>query len=361
MKANNKNNYIIYYDFNNINYSIYFLTGLIENAQHFNYKFKILRKYPDILNDSVKENRWQSILFSICLFKARFNNNEFYFCIDTRDSNDTKYESGNGYYIPLLKLVKFYFKVNYNKEIINNDPDLSNNVNKIIPICPFTPLRSGNLFKYPSLFYPSKFNLSSFISAKNKISNINGIPTIDVIKRMRNAQKIYDVFFVMNYYDEKIHSSYNEYRYQIMREIKLRKGLNSIIGFASENEIVGKYSEFWLPKFKIKDYLMHLANSKVAIYVRGLHNCISFKFLQLLGLGMPIIGQPILNNTDEIMSNNYFNEQFAFNESKEIIDAMIDLLKKPAKLKSFSESNANLFDNKYTPQIAIRNIINKFF
>ena len=141
-----------------------------------------------------------------------------------------------------------------------------------------------------------------------------------------------------------------------MKEIKNYSNINSVVGFAGY-KVPGKYAEYQLKPFSLKNYLGCLARSKTAIYVRGLHNCLSFKFGQLLSLGMPIVGQTIKNNRDNIMSNKYFNEQFAYNNPKEIAQEIAKLLINPVKQKELSISNANIFDAKFSPRVIVSDIL----
>ena len=101
MKSNNQ---IIHYDLNDLSYSSFYLTGFFQNTEKFHYKFILSRKIPPLLHDQIMGGKWRDILFSICLFKAKIFNEEFHFCIDTRDSCKADPNRGNGYHLPLLKL-----------------------------------------------------------------------------------------------------------------------------------------------------------------------------------------------------------------------------------------------------------------
>ncbi len=352
------NDHIIYYDFNNLQYSSYFLTGFHQNTETFLYKFIVSKKVPPLLFDQIMGDKWKEILFSICLFKAKLPNEEFYFCIDTRDSCDANPNKGNGYHLPLLKKVKYYFKVNYNIDAINNDLNLREFAHKIIPALLFFPIKCPTLLPYFPKIIPCSAVAWTMRDAVRRVRMLKGMLTLEQIRQMRSSEKNLDIFFVLNFYNQKVHSADNVLRYQIMKEIQKYPNINSLVGFASHKKIVpDKYADLQLKPYSLKEYLGCLAKSRIAIYVRGLHNCLSFKFGQLLLLGMPIVGQTIHNNKDNIMNNKYFNEQFAYDNPKAIVQEAIKLLDNPDKQMALGESNANVFDAKFTPKAVVSDIL----
>ena len=165
------------------------------------------------------------------------------------------------------------------------------------------------------------------------------------------------MFFVVRFYDHETHSADNEFRYQIMKEIQQYPDIRSVVGFASHENIPNKYADFQVTPYSLREYLSRIAKARVAIYVRGLHNCLSFKFGQLLSLGMPIVGQTIHNNKDNIMNTDYFDEQFAYDDPKAIVRGAIGLLKNPEKQVALSVSNASVFDIKFAPKAVVADIL----
>ena len=120
--------------------------------------------------------------------------------------------------------------------------------------------------------------------------------SLEEIRQLRNSQKDLDIFFVVTFYNQEKHSAYNEFRYQIMKEIREDRNIRSVVGVVSHEKLPSKYAEFQVEPYSLREYLSRIAKARVAIYVRGLHDCLSFKFGQLLSLGMPIVGQRIRNN-----------------------------------------------------------------
>jgi hypothetical protein len=317
----------------------------------------VSKTIPTLLFDQTMGDKWKEILFSVCLFKAKLPTEEFYFCIDTRDSCKADPTREMGYHLPLLKEVKYYFKVNYSIEAINNDPNLAEFANKIIPSLPFFPIKCPKLLRYFPRIIPSSTIAWTMRDAVRRIKMFKTMLSLEQMRQMRDSKKDLDIFFVLSFYDQEKHFTDNEFRYQIMKEIQKYPNIRSIVGFASHKKIPSKYADLQLKPYSLKEYLSCLAKARVAIYVRGLHNCLSFKFGQLLLLGMPVVGQTIHNNKDNIMNTDYFNEQFAFDDPKAIVRGVIELLKNPDKQLTMGVSNANVFDTKFAPKVVASDIL----
>ena len=323
---------ITYYDLTSLDYSSFFLTGLLQNRKDFGYKLIISKKVPSILHDPAIDVEWVKILFSICLFKVELSNKEFYFCIDTRDSYKAAKDEGLGYHMPVLSKVRYYFKVNYRDEVIESDPNLKVYASKIIPIGPFFAIRPPVLLR----FLP-------------KIRHLRRFPSLEEIRNLRNVKKDLDIFFVVNFWGDR-HAADNEFRYQIMKEVKRFPSVVSVTGFVTDGKLPERFAEFRCKQYSLKDFLRNVARAKVAIYVRGLHECLSFKLGQLLALGMPIVGQTIANNKRLLYSNEHFASQFAFDDPKEIVQEAVKLLSEPERMQMLGHANARTFDAKFTPQ-----------
>lgn len=354
---NSKTNFCItYYDFANLDYASFYLVGFFENIKKFNYNFIISKATPSILLESNSHSEWNDILFSICLFKVTRENESFYFCIDTRDSNSADINDGKGFHLPLLYKVKYYFKVNYNKNFIHDDPELNKVTNKIIPILPFCPIKFNKSFLYLPKIIPSKVTNWNYSQLKGRLKFIIRNLTLDEMINFRSLKKERDIFFVTMYRKSRIHEGDNEFRYQIIKEMQKNRDINAYMGFVGSN-LPGKYKEFELEGLRIKQYLREVAKSKVAIYVRGLHDCLSFKFCQYLAMGMPIIGQTIKNNRENLMQHNYFDLQFACDDPKEIVHRAIEMLKQPELLTKLRKSNGEIFDAHFRPQSVVEEIL----
>jgi hypothetical protein len=356
MKKSKPNFCITYYDFANLNYASFFLAGFFENSKKFNYDFIVSKSTPIILQESNSMYKWNDILFSICLFKVEKPNDSYYFCIDTRDSNSSDESSGKGFHLPLLDKVKYYFKINYNSDIIQIEPELKRASDKIIPVLPFFPIKFNKSFLYLPKIIPLKVSNLDYKQLKGRLKFIIWSLTLDEVMNFRNFKKDRDLCFVSVYYNEKIHEAANEFRYQIVREIRKHKEINSYTGFVGSN-LPGKYREFEIEGSRIRQYLGEIAKSKIVLYVRGMFNCISFKFAQNLALGMPMIGHKLINNTENLMQYNNFDLQFAYEDPKEIVERAIDLIKQPELLAELGRSNAEVFDKYFRPQSVVSEIL----
>lgn len=329
---------ITFYDLASLDYSSFFLTGFLQNRKDFGYKLVISRKIPSGLHGVSMDNEWAKILFSICLFKVELSNREFYFCIDTRDSCKAGKNEGLGYHMPMLMKVAYYFKVNYRDDAIQSDSNLKAHASKIIPIGPFFPVKLPFLLR--------------FLPRIKQLKNLLILPSLEEIRSLRNVEKDLDIFFVVRFWSGNRHYDDNELRYQIMKEIKNFQSVVSIVGFVADadGELPKGFAEFRCKRYSLSDYLRNLARAKVALYVRGLHECLSFKLGQFLALGMPIMGQTISNNKKLLYSNEQFASQFAFDDPKQIVQEAVKLLSEPERMRILACANARTFDEKFTPQ-----------
>lgn len=345
-------NRIIFYNVADLMFSSFYLRGLLQNRHRFNYKLSVSSTVPPFIYDGMPAGEWSKIFPSICLFEARIASGDFYFCIDAHDSARTK---SGGYHIPLLEKVRYYFKVNYRLDAINKDDMLYRFREKIMPASPFFPVAIPWYFRLlPGLspFKESRLGLRKILkTAKQQISLVS----LDKFRRLRQEKRDLDVFFVMKYYGR--HSEIDETRYGIMRELKKSHGINSVAGLTRGKEFPEKYKRDQLAPFKQKVYLSNLSRSKIGIYVRGPHDCISLKFGELMALGKPIVGQKILNNQNFFYENKYIDEQFAFETPEEIVQRVAKLLARPDRLIKLGQANAHLFDKLFTPRRAVADII----
>jgi glycosyltransferase involved in cell wall biosynthesis len=347
-----RNIQMTYYDFADLNYASFFLAGLHWHAENGALEFTVSKRQPDVLKRMPEGKQWQDILFSILLFKVSCAGEAFHFCIDTRDSNATG-GTGKGFHLPLLKQVRFYFKVNYNRQRIEADSVLARHAHKIIPLAPFFPTRLPKMRPYvPSLFSTASVDLRGLVA---RMRQLRILSSLEDPRTFRKRPKVRDVFFMVGYYER--HDLENEFRYQIISELRARPNISAHVGFVGRN-LPGKYRELQIDReLPLYEYLSEIASSRIALYTRGVHDCLSFKFGQLLAMGMPMVGQSILNNRDELMANPYFDTQFAYENPWEIVDRVEQLLDTPEELGRIGDSNAAVFDFKYTPEKVVRELL----
>jgi len=348
---------IIHYDFNDLNYAGFYLSGLLENAPESHYELVISRAVPDILRDPTMEGPWRALLFSVCLFKATLEDEEFYFCIDTRDSAEADPSRGMGYHLPLLRRVKYYFKVNYNEAAVLRDPDLRAYASKIIPAPPCFGLRCRPRSRFLPRITPCRVTGWRRRDAVKRARDMLRQLGLEEVRCLRSSKKKFDLFFFMMFYNDPAHAPHNEFRYRVMKEIRKHCPDSSVTAFASRGNLPGKFAEFQASPCSPRVHARALASSRLAVYVRGLYDCVSFKLPQYLALGLPVVGQTIANNQEMLYENPYFREQFAYNDPERIVREAMELLARPERLRMLARSNARVFDSTFTPRAAVADIL----
>ena len=306
----------------------------------------------EFLKSSSQHKTWQRCFFSVGLFEYRTSTTSFFFVIDRGDHSSNK--MNEGYRIPLLKKVRYYFKANYNPEFIEADPDVSRFKQRIIPILPSFPIcvpKRRELLPW-FLTVGSSPNVSQRI--KERLSHLFKLPTLNHFQQWRRVKPDLDVFFVLVYYHK--HHAHSHFRKQVMYFLEKRRHLKTTIGFVT-HALPFELAHLRQPRFRMIEYLSQLARSKVAIYVRGPHDSISSKFCQLMAMGKPIVGQTIINNREMLYKNHYFSEQFAFDDPKELVNQVDELLQQPEKMKMLSQMNAETFDRFLAPEMVISNLL----
>lgn len=344
---------IIYYDCGEITALSFYINGFLSNQSKFNYKLVIKREKPSFLNQSSLPGEWYKFVFRLGIFEFKNGKSSFFFCID-RSDHSTNFKN-EGYIIPVLETVKYYFKTNYNADAIDNDPEVKKFRDKIIPIGPSFPLHIENMIKFMPRIFPGKNNNWTFKESKDRINLMFRNPRLTFLKRLRNTETDLDIFFVLPYYPNQI--KLNEYRFEVMKALQNLGNTKSIIGFAPTQKLPENHQYFEQPVYEMRTYFRNLARSKVAIFVRGPHDGLSSKLGQLLALGKPIIGQTIYNNKELYYQNPFFNEQFAYDDPEEIARHVHELLQHPDKAASYAKANANTFDTKFSPEITVSKII----
>lgn len=346
---------IIYYDFDRLDWLSFYIDGFLANQKKFNYRFRIKREVPSFLEQPSSAGKWQKHLIALGVFEYRNENDTFFFCID-RSDHSSNYMN-EGYFIPILENVKYYFKANYNRVAIENDRSLKKYSDKIIPVGLSFPVHTANMMKLLVRVIPNSKSRWKFRVARQRISFLIRVPRLNYLRNLRRIEPDLNIFFVLPYYSNQ--EKLNDYRYEVMKALAELGLPKTIIGFACNGELPGKFQDFKQPEFRRRTYYRNLARSKVTIYVRGPHNGISSKLGQLLALGKPIIGQSIYNNKEVYYQNQFFDQQFAYDEPEDIANHVRELLQQPEKAATFGNANANTFDKEFLPGITVSRLIEK--
>jgi len=346
---------IVYYDCGEVTPISFYINGFWANQKRYGYKFLIKRDKPLFLKRSSLLGEWEKFAFRLGFFEFKDGDHSFFFCID-RSDHSSNYMN-EGYIIPVLEQVKYYFKTNYNADAISKDLNIKKFAGKIIPIGPSFPLYIENMIRFMPPIVPGKNNNWTFKESKERFNLMFRNPRLNYLRHLRKTETDINVFFVMPYYPT--HKVLNEFRFEVMKALKEIVKTNVIVGFAPTQKLPENHQYFVQQVYEMRDYFRHLARSKVGIYVRGPHDGISSKLGQLLALGKPIIGQTILNNKELYYPNPFFNEQFAYDDPEEIARNVKELLQQPEKAALFGKANANTFDTRFSPETAVTDIIEK--
>ena len=358
METNKEIREIVYYDCGEITAISFYINGFLSNQKRLNYKFIIKRDKPNFLKQAPRDGEWSKFVLRLGFFEFKHGDNSFFFCID-RSDHSSNYMN-EGYIIPVLEEVKYYFKTNYNANSIDNDILIKKFKDKIIPIGPSFPLHIDNMIKFMPRIIPGSNNNWTFKESKERLNLMFRNPRLNYLRRLRNTESDLNVFFVMPYYP--MHKVLNEFRFEVMKALQATVKTRVIVGFAPTQKLPDNHQYFVQPAvYEMRDYFRHLARSKVAIYVRGPHDGISSKLGQLLAMGKPIIGQTISNNKELYYQNPFFKEQFAYDDPEEIAGNVNELLKNPEKAALYAKANANTFDTKFSPEITVSNFIERLF
>lgn len=352
-------NRIDYYDYAQPYWASFYLKGFIHNQKKYNYKFNLKKDIPEPLRSAVMDNNWRQILFTMPLFAMQINGRNLTFCIDAHDMNraDPVVRRG-GYHLPILEQVDRYFKMNYNQSAIDDDVLLQKYADKIFPTAQMLSVRPSLGLTLRSCFFPSEACKWSGVNNRKRLREFKNHVSINTFREYRKTKKEYDVFFVTSYRYREHHHHYVEERFEILKELSRRSGIRALAGFAATKDLPEKYRQFQIPRYTYREYIHKLAQAKIVIYVRGLHDCLSQKFPLYLAMGLPVIGHRLRNKAPLLYEQHeHLNEQFNFDDPKEIIDNVEGLLADPSKIERLSKLNAATFDNYFTPSKAIDDIM----
>ena len=339
---------ITYYDIDNINALSYYLSGFQLNQSKQRCQFNIVRRPPRFFEDPEFHGDWRQFLFVLGIFKFQSNGEEYHFCIDRGDHSSNK--MNEGYHLPLLKHVRFYFKANFNATAIEACGEVKAYLQKIVPILPSFPIRVPR--RLP--FIPHTIQMKKI---RPRMHHFFKQPTLNDYRRWRLHERDLDVFFLLVHYDKSHHRHLNQFRTEIMRALAGQRHLKSSMGFVSNKVLPEDVRDLQQPRLSMKEYLTQLARSKVAIYVRGPHDGISSKFGQYLAMAKPIVGQTLANNRERLYKFPNFDRQFGYDDPEQIANRVIELLDRPDEMDQLTRSNATTYDRYLHPENVVSEVL----
>ena len=351
---------LTYYDLCDLQYSSYFLIALAQNQMRIGYNLEIAKRAPALVMDLPFDEHWRGFLRRLLLFRVSTNDDDFYFCIDPRDPYDPD-AYGAAYHLPLLKTVRYYFKVNYHQASLHRSSTIKPFLHKIQPVSPFLPLHPTNMFTH---FPPILNNPCGLWPLKRKLLRIRDLQrllNLSAMRQLRSIEHDIDIFFAVMIRGDPVHREYNEFRYELVRKLLECRRLNAIVGFVNSGHVQDKFRTFEIPRYKEPDYLRFQARARVSIYVRGLFDCFSFKFAQLLALGKPVVGQPIHNQQETLNPPPNVGVQFAYEAPDAIVAAALELLNSTEQRRHLSLANASYFDSHLDPRMALDSMLASVF
>jgi len=215
---------IKYYDFGEVTDVSFYINGFLANQKKYNYKLVIRREKPSFLKQYSTSEEWYKFVFRLGIFEFKNGNNNFFFCTDWCD-HSTNFKN-EGYLIPVLEHVKYYFKANYNATAIDDDPNIKKYRDKIIPIGLSFPLHLENMLKFMPRIFPGNNKHWTYKESKERINLMFRKPRLSYFKRLRKTETDLDIFFVLPYYPNQI--KLNEFRFEVMKALQNLGKTNSI-------------------------------------------------------------------------------------------------------------------------------------
>ena len=332
---------ITHYGLANLDFSSYFTSGLQLFAAKRGDRFRVVRSMPAELAQALGD------LFSkgsITTYEARSARGAVRFCIDGMDNAEYIHK-------PLLDEVDAYFKVN----LCNHALTAVEQKDKVLPCLPFFPIAASKFTHRPRVLPHAHWEKRLM---QRQIRQLRAErPTVGDLRELRSKAKRLDVAFVVPYYDDPRHCQNNNFRYEVMRELERASDINAVYGFVGKS-VPAPYDEYHISRISMRAHLERSATARVGIYVHGLHGCISYKFGELLALGLPVAGQPIPNHLGRFTHLPGFSEQFSARNPGALVEAVGALLSDPDRREDLGESNAQVFDHVFAPECVAAEIIN---
>jgi hypothetical protein len=349
---------LIYYqltdDFTSNHSLNYFLSGFDALHHSGQCQLQILRTKPVIENHAASRVFLPQRPAFVGLYRYMDECRDLFFCIDRSDHASN--EMDEGYDLALLREVRYYFKVNYRPDIVAADPELAPFAHKILPLPPGFLVRTPAALGWRGGREAHDSLATDFVRLRRWLRHSRDVPTLAQVLRLRRIRPDFDVVFVTSLYRRPHHRPLNDLRYEIIEGLRNAKDLKVLAGFASPDPLPEPYERFRIARQSMKNYLQMIARSRIALYVRGAHDCLSAKLGYHLALGQPIVGQPLYPNPG-LYRCDRFDEQFAFETPAEILEGILALRDDPAACDALAHSNLRTFDEYFAPRAVAAQIL----
>lgn len=353
---------ITYYDFSDLNYASLFVEGFFALENEGEVQFKVTKEIPAELK-GLELPRWITYRkpASTSVFRYQDGQRNFLFCIDANDHNGLDPDLPDvypGYHLPLISKVDYYFKVNYYEEVVTGNLAVAPFAHKILPIPLVYPLRVSKWRSLRPPLTPWSGQRWPLGAARRRINKLRDLISLEDYRDMRQQERDLDLFFVTTIYMGRDHERINAWRLELLQAIKSHTRLNTHVGIVSKAEdLPGPFAAFQLAPMPFEKYMAQLARSKIGLYTRGTYGAVSFKFGQYFALGKPVVGEPLLNNRQQMYTYDLFAEQFNFTEPNEIAERIAELIANPRELQQLQDANTATFENHFTPKGVAKQIV----
>jgi hypothetical protein len=352
---------ITYYDFSDLYYAGFFAEGFLRLQEKSEHDFCVSKSVPVEIAD-LELPTWINSRKppSTSVFRYEDAGQNFLFCIDANDHNGHNPALPHtypGYHIPLIERVKVYFKVNYKEDVIAANPLVSPYADRIVPIPLVYPVKVSKSRHFLPNLNPLSGHKWSLSAIKRRRRHLQQLLPLQEYRRLRQLPRDLDVFFLTTIYTSENHEEINAWRLAVLEAISAYSHLKTQIGFVSNDDNLPRpFARFQFKPLPFEEYMSHLARSKIGLYTRGTFGALSFKFGQYFALGKAVVGEPLLNNSQNMYAYDHFSEQFNYTEPAEIADRIAELVADPVQLRQLTESNIATFEQHFTP-LAVAELI----
>jgi len=349
---------ITYYDFSDLRFASLFINGFLANEKERGYRFDISREAPPEFADLDPAANWMTEIIPVSLYRVN-GRDPFLFCIDGDDKSGAD-EPWGEFYQPFLERCRYYFKVNYNAGVIAQSDELKPFAAKIKPVPVVYPIAPSQPWRLLPKVTPLNGRPWPLQAIKRRIRYLRTFTSLDKYRELRARDKDIDVFCNFILYEQPKYEDMIARRRSVIEALNQYDQFNIVASYfcpsKSGEEDCGPNESDLLDQ---RHYFDYKSRSRVGVYVRGNHDCLAFKFGELMAMGKPIAGETLMNNRENMYAYDRFDEQFAYDDPQELVERIIYLLENPRELAELRKVNTATFENHFTPKPLVKDILDQ--
>lgn len=328
---------ILCYDTGNLEFLSYYLLGFRELSLKGQLRFgSATLPVGTRLAESLVADK------ALLMFEYVRGAERFFFCIDGYDDPRCVHHDA-------LARCRVYFKVNYDEVALRGALGASPLLDRIRPVNPSFPLRLPLKMQYQ---LPGRYRVLNGRRGiqRSVVRYYQRNRGLAWMRSLRDARKRYDVYLALLYYPSG-QEEVNEQRLRLVEAFHRYSDLTGRVGFFSAvpSSVPAAYRRFLIPQTSRAEHLRLMAESSVSVYVRGVDDCISFKFGEQLALGAAVIGHPMSGSAAARLLAADMRDQYAFEEPAAIVDAVRQMVAEPGRIREKQSANASWFDQELSP------------